>query len=531
MAGKPYAAQVRAQAVTAAVGGWLLRPRVQGAFLVALALVLIWQTYGYVGSAGYVRYPWPGYMQYYDLLAEGFRKGQLHIPVEPAPQLLAQRDPYSPLHRDLWLWDISLYKGKYYLYWGPVPAAFLAGAKAALDIDKLIGDQYLVCAMFALSALFGALLIERVRHRLFPRVPKVLLIGAVLTFGFANPTLHLVASGGVYQAAIGASQAFLLCGLLFAFDAVWRSPARPPAWQLIAAGTGFGLALACRISVFAAIAVMGVATALSTGFRRGGFRPVLRDGTWMAAPMVASGLGLLVYNQLRFENWFEFGTKLQLSTMKFRYSSEYFIANLYSYIFSPFNASCEFPQLRQEWNRGLGVLPKWISVPSDYLVTEPVVGWGWAAPVAWFGLVALVVAARKVHALSTGSTSNEEQAHGYRSYIFCVLCFVVLSTTTGFADMGLFLATMRYLADVTNGLVLLGLLGAFSAYSAARSTALRRVVSVGVLVVMGGTIAAGLMLGYQGYLDHFKRYNPSLHAEYVKSLSTCGKPKQRSTGP
>jgi hypothetical protein len=32
----------------------------------------------------------------------------------------------------------------------------------------------------------------------------------------------------------------------------------------------------------------------------------------------------------------------------------------------------------------------------------------------------------------------------------------------------------------------------------------------------------GLLLGYQGYNEHFPRFNPALDARQVKSLSLCG---------
>src|SRR5829696_3147634 len=60
---------------------------------------------------------------YYDWLARGFLQGQLHLPLAPSPELLALPDPYDPRQNANYrLHDVSLYNGRYYLYWGPLPA-------------------------------------------------------------------------------------------------------------------------------------------------------------------------------------------------------------------------------------------------------------------------------------------------------------------------------------------------------------------------------------------------------------------------
>src|SRR6187455_485414 len=66
----------------------------------------------------------PPSTNYYDLQANAFLHGQLALEVEPDPALLALENPYEPADRENIpvLWDATLYQGKYYLYWGPVPA-------------------------------------------------------------------------------------------------------------------------------------------------------------------------------------------------------------------------------------------------------------------------------------------------------------------------------------------------------------------------------------------------------------------------
>ncbi len=496
---------------------------------VVLLLATVMWTYAYVCSAGKMGARWPAYMHFYDQQAEGFRQGHLYISEQPHPDLLKQSNPYDVAHVKLWKSDASLYRGKYYMYWGPLPALLQAGAKAALQIDGMVGDQYLVFFFFSLCAVFGTILIGRVARRLFVAIPPVLVVAAVLAFAFANPVTHLLATGGVYQAAIAGGQACLLLGLLFAFDAVWHDAEDPKLRRrLLLAGTAWGLALACRVSVGPAVVLLGLVTAWATGWGKGGWRRLLANGTWVGAPVVLCSAGLLWYNKLRFDSWLNFGISLQLTTWKYSFSSDFIGANLYSYALRPFETGCEFPQVRQIWHPPATVLPDWIGIPKGYYLTEPLVGWLRVVPITWTGAVALAAAALAAWRLWRRQGAPEALVRHRRVYVWCVACFTVLATATGFADLGLFLATMRYLGDVTNGLVLLGVLGAFTLYAKLRKRALRVLVRALVIAGCVATVGFGLMLGFQGYIEHFERYNPSLRARLVQALSVCPKV---SSGP
>jgi hypothetical protein len=475
------------------------------------SVVVIYATWSAAGS--YSR--WPVYSTYFDLLGEGFRRGQLSLPIDPAPELLAAQNPYDRANGRYWLVDATLHDGKYYLYWGPLPPLLQAIAKTLLNIDKLIGDQYLLLFFSSLSALFGALLIEGLRRRMFSVVPRWVSACSILALAFANPVPYLLTSPAQYQVAIGAGQTFMLGGMLFAFLAVRDRDAdsRRRRW-LVLSGSCFGLALASRISLGGAAALVAlfsvIASSSSSGSR---LRSMLTNAIHTGVPALVCVALLLVYNKLRFDSFSEFGMSEQLSYFDFRVSKSYFFTNLYAYALTPFGLSCEFPYALQSWAQGPKGVASWVPLDKTYLILEPISGFLSTVPISWLFPVPVLVAAAHL---------RQVRRKAWQSYMFCTLSFAVLGSVSGALVLFVYSATMRYLADFIYGIVLLGVLGAFTWIATRRSERGRTWAGVGVASLCVATCVLGLLLGYQGYNSHFKSYNPELHRRLVDELSVCG---------
>jgi hypothetical protein len=484
-------------------------------------LLAVCYLYRFIGSAGLDA--WPVYGVYHDLQADGFLHGHLSLPITPAPELLHAKNPYDYANVNYWWLDATYYRGKYYMYWGPVPALFEAAAKFALRIREGLGDQYIACFFHCLAFWCGALLILRVLERLFGSTSRWLLALGVLVFACANPTPHGVATLSTYQTALIAGQAWLMLGLLVAFDAVWYAGSeRARFWRLPVAGTCYALAIGSRVSVLPAVAVLALFLAVTEAWPSAHrFRRFLVNALLLGAPLVAGGVGLLVFNKLRFDDYLEFGSKIQLSAYPIKFSPRWVVANLYSYALRPATLSCEFPYLHQVWSMGEAAFPKSFPRPPDYQVLEPVVGWALAAPITWLAPFSFVLAP------GFKRFSNQRD----RAFLFCLACFSVLASLTGAIVLFVYGATMRYLTDVTFGLVLLGLLGSFSLRFHRWGAVAPRFIS-GVIATLGlTTVAMGLLLGYQGYNLHFQRFNPDLDERIANALSFCGPHFHRSKAP
>ncbi len=458
---------------------------------------------------------WPAYSTFFDLLAEGFRRGQLSLPIDPAPELLAAANPYDRAYGRYWLIDATLHDGKWYLYWGPLPSLLQALVKSLLQIDRLIGDQFLVIGFSLLSTWFGAQLIEDLRQRMFSSVPRWVSAFCILALGLGNPVMYLVSTAGQYQAAIAGGQTGLVAGMWCSFRAVQgvSADATRRRW-LVLAGCGLGAALACRISLGAAAVVIAALTLIGATWPcRGRWRALLGNACCIGAAPVLIGAGLLLYNWLRFGQWLEFGMKEQVSYFEFNLSPRYFLTNLWSYALSPFELSCRFPYALQSMSRGPKAVPSWLPLDPEYLLLEPISGFLYSAPITWLCPVPLLVAAWHLR--------DARRREAWRSYIYCALCFAVLGSLTGALVLFVYAATMRYLADFIYGIFLLSVLGAFTCLAALRSPRARTLAGAGVAVLSSLTVLLGLLLGYQGYNEHFQRFNPALDARLVKALSLC----------
>ncbi len=345
----PWSRAIRARLTHFASRSWTLAVLVAGIEL----------SYVYLVSVGtFTHWPTVGNFCKYDRLAEGFRSGHLYVLYPPAPELLARSNPYDPANRRHWRIDASLYKGHYYLYWGPVPAIGLAVIKTLFRIQVDVGEQYLLFVFYTVYLVSGSLLIARMARRLFPSVPRWLVAVSILVLAYGNPTPFLIVSPMIYATAVAGGQAFLLLGLMLAFEAVWseRYDARTRL-MLAGAGLSWALAFGCRASTILSAAVIVLLTAVMPTWPRQTRRPWMRPigpAIWMAAPIAAAVAGQLVYNKLRFDAWLDFGLGKMLTTSLFRSKLSYLLPNVYSYLLRPLRPRCEFP-FPAQWDPKLGI--------------------------------------------------------------------------------------------------------------------------------------------------------------------------------
>ena len=372
------------------------------ALVVAVGLADLW-----IVSAG--RFvDWPEYGRYTEMLAEAFLHRQLSLLREPSAELLALPDPYDArANQPYRLHDAALFNGKYYLYWGPVPALLVTGAKA-LGLGG-VGDQHLVYLSQVGTLIWLALLLHVVWRRWFAGLPYWTIAAAILVAGLATPVSSILARAAVYEVAIVGGQFFLLGGLYWAVTAF--SPDRVVGWRLGLAGLFWAAATATRLSLPPLILVL-VAAAVVHARRRG---EPLRLAAGMLVPIACALAGLGLYNHARFGSPLDSGQRYMLAggsaynviASGHMFSPRYAVANAANYLFAPPRRVQRFPYVEL----GNGVRAFRGGRAPDHYRTRLVVG---LAPTAPFLLLSAIPLLRRSPAPGPSGGLGECWAVGRR---------------------------------------------------------------------------------------------------------------------
>jgi len=375
---------------------------------------------------------------YYNLLVQGFQAGQLNLKMEAPAGLTQLADPYDPAQNARYCWvggmpihDTSYYHGKLYIYFGVTPAITLFWPYAALT-GHYLSEVMAVLVFCTAGFLVSVGLLYALWRRCFAGVNFGVVLAGVMALGLASGLPMLLSRAGVYEVAISCGVACVMISLA----GVWGALIMPrhQGWWLAGGSLAYGLAVGARPDLLFGAAMLLIPALLA---RRKG----QRVGTLLlaaVAPITLVGLGLLLYNQLRFGDPREFGHHYQLvqehKTLQ-DFSLHYLGFNWLVYFFEPVRWSLGYPFVRE------GILP---AAPKGYGAIEMAFNILADVPVVWLGL-AILPAWRNQPAL--------------RSFLapagfFCGASLLTLSCFLSAND--------RYEVEFLPGLVLLAVVGGLS---------------------------------------------------------------------
>lgn len=273
-----------------------------------IAIVAVLAVYVFFGSGGtwsFRRVSWQrdGELKfterYYAALAEGFRHGRLDLPIEPSAKWKEVPNAYDfgirQAHGMEWeMWDASLYNGRYYLYFSPVPVVlfyipFRVLARAyppdTLAAVFFCSWAFLVCVMFARRALAGRT----------SRVPFAIWI---LLIGLGNVVPFTLTFVRAYEVAIATGMAMTASWAYALLRWMETRATRHAVWM----GVWLALAIATRPNLILLLLIACVVL-----WRH------WRAALFAAIPIVIVGIAMSGYNYARFGDIFELGMTYQIS--------------------------------------------------------------------------------------------------------------------------------------------------------------------------------------------------------------------------
>ena len=409
---------------------------------------------------------------HYNLLVQGFRAGQLSLKKEVPPGLAQLADPYDPSAHTSYreVGDMSYYKGKLYLYFGVTPAVVLFWPYVALTGHYL--SQKDAAVIFCLVGfLVSAGLLWALWRHYFAEVNVAVVAAGTLALGLATLVPLMLSRCGVWEVPISCGYALTMLALA----AIWKALHEPKrrCWWLAAASVAYGLAVGARPSLLFGVVVLLVPVAQAWRERRKVWTSLLAA----TVPIALIGLGLMIYNFLRFDSAFDFGGHYQLAadrllTRQF-FSLRYLGFNFRVYFLEPARWSGRFPFVHD-----ITVPP----LPAGHGLAEqqtfgiltniPLVWLALAVPLAW----------------------RERSAEG-RSVLGGFLAAVALLFWIGALTLGLFFyAAGRYEVEFLPALVLLAVTGILSLERAvAGQPVRRRAMRWGWSLLLGLSVAFNLL--------------------------------------
>ncbi|MDO8541973.1 MAG: hypothetical protein Q7S40_16165 [Opitutaceae bacterium] len=481
-----------------AIHRWLER----GLVAAALAITVWFYTWTVAVNNGFEDW---GDTDYYRLLVRGWKKGQLHLDKDPRPELLALADPYDPFQNaEHKLGDATLYRGRYYIYFGAAPAltlmlpyALVTGREMTMGAATLV---FSTVAFLTASGLWLAL-----RRRYFPGSMIAMAPLGVLAIGFGTHLLTLAQRPMFWELAIAGGIAFSMLAVAAAYCAIHG---RRPLAAMAAAGLCLGLAVGSRPTCLVAAPLL--LAPLWLAWRQ---RPLNSPGipgavdmastprcrSWgrmaiaAALPLAACGAAIMAHNHVRFNHPFEFGQHYQLSGAhegKLTHFSVRFLPHNFAvYFFQALGWQPEFPFANAQAIE--------VDDIPGYFGTEEVSGLAATFPFYWFLLALPLAWWRRERDEAWRLSAVFAAVAGYALPVMAVvLCY--------------FSTTMRYEADFAVALAVLALGGMLSLErwaTGARSAAGERTpltpVRPGRWFVAAGAGVAGVVTVLVGVLVSF----------------------------
>jgi hypothetical protein len=489
---------------------WLSRNQ-SNIWLILLGCCLIWM-YVFIITIGRIE-KWPSGKNYYWMLTQAFQQGQTHLLVEPNPELLKLENPYDHFQRKGldYLWDTSLYNGKYYLYWGPVPA--LLGVIVSSITSKPVTDTGLVFSFVIGIALFSVLLLRDIYKEY--KFSAWVFWGGVLASTVNVPLIWMLTRTKFYEVSISGGQFFLMVGF-FALFRAFRSQL-PHKGYIAFSAIAFGLAGATRINLLPSVVFLA-----SVIFWRIYIVNQKKINVSLPAfaaaflPLALIACSLFWYNYDRFGSIVEFGHRYQLTgpSLTTNYkdisSAKYIVPNLYTYIFRLPSLTREFPFITIPWVEQ-EMWPSFIHLPEHYYYTEPVAGIIIIVPL--IGLTTLLLA-WLFWLFINGDFSLPGNKKGAVDSLFSWFGFSMLGVVAiQIAILLIFInSAMRYLLDVSPVLIVLStMFVGYYVQSVEKKSHLLKMVLYAWILASLLTVVSGFFIGFTGDKNIFLNQNPQLY--------------------
>ena len=289
-------------------------------------------------------------VSHYYLQSTAFLKGQLHLPIKPPKGLLELEDPYDPKANEKYrmhkvhsfsFHDLSLYKNKFYMYFGPTPVITFYLPLHFLLANPVTCDVF--AAMFFMygALIWATLLLTHIRNKYFKNLPYWILLTSISVIGFTNIGLYILRRPAVYEIATACGCFFLTGAVYWLVKAIDKPREKP--WMLALGSLFIGLAIGARPNLTLATSSLLLAGLILFKHKLSK-KAIINSALALVLPISACIALLMLYNYLRFDDMFQTGYSYQLrGHLPLPLDIVSFFPNLKYYLFSLPKIDSVFP--------------------------------------------------------------------------------------------------------------------------------------------------------------------------------------------
>ena len=391
-------------------------------------------------------------VQPYKELAESLYNGQVSLLELPSKELVNMDNPYSYADREnagvSFKWDTAYYNGKYYVYFGILPCLlFYLPFYAFTGLHITNGLVIVILGLIWGLCVFS--LMKNILNKYYNGGSLALLYLSSLLLFFGCQLPFAVNMPDSYMVSILCALIFLVLGLNFWISAVSCETGIKSLNKLYLFAGSLCMALTVtarpQLVLFAFVAVPIFSDYFKT---REGYGVKQRNLSVFTAlvPFVLVAVPVMIYNYIRFDSVFEFGSIYNLTTNDIRYvpfSLDKIVLGLYEYLVAPVNLFTEFPfiHMREEAN----------SLPGCcYVYTERMLGGLFSGNIILIAIFAIISLKKRLKE---------------RKLLYINLVILAVSLLILVLDINNGGIVYRYTADFSFGLFFVALINIFEIFS------------------------------------------------------------------
>lgn len=296
-------------------------------------------------------------------LVESLSKGQVSLIDEPKEKLLNLDNPYDMVERNInlerdtdYIWDSALYNGKYYVYFGILPALIMF-LPYHIITGKFLTTAVGVLIFSELSIVVIAILTKEIFKKYFPKVPFKFMFFSIITMMFGTMLIWINVAPRFYELVTVAGFFFAVLGFLLILTCEKNKDDTKEvkvSYIKIFFGTlSLALAVACRpTELFVSILIIPFLWRI---FKRNlkEKKDIVKIILLTLIPYIIVGISLMIYNYIRFGSILEFGANYQLTVNDTKALGLRFSVIPIGLICSLFNLPCfqaVFPFIHTNYN-------------------------------------------------------------------------------------------------------------------------------------------------------------------------------------